>query len=553
MSISNGLLQTGSSGADVEEIAAPTSQALELLRRGFGVEFNVIDGESGQPVHVSSEEPQRDWRPREELCRQVATRSGPEFIEEEGPLLVMGLPLPQVNNHVDVAAATFVTRKVAADEDLSQEAVLLGMDPHETARWASRQAVWEPGMIERVGRLVLDQMAAKLRIEALEDEARNISVNLAATYEEISLLYWITQNLKISESDEDLGQAALEWMEEVVPAQGLAIRLTPVTDEHELLTHPGRTESKLLSVGECPLNDEQFGRLVDHLGLEAANQPTVVNYPATTDPSWPFPQVREMIAVPLAEGENLFGWLAAFNHVSKEEFGTVEASLMSSVGTILGIHSGNLDLYRQQSELLAGIVQALTWAIDAKDPYTCGHSDRVARVSVQLARQLGCDRETADRIYLSGLLHDIGKIGIDDSVLRKPGRLTDEEYEHIKTHVNVGYKILRDLKKLDDVLPVVLYHHESWDGSGYPGRLAGEDIPRPARIVAVADAFDAMSSDRPYRKGMPDEKIDEIFRAGSGSQWDPEVVEAFFQSRNSIREITKTEQSEADIGLHNWV
>jgi putative nucleotidyltransferase with HDIG domain len=259
-----------------------------------------------------------------------------------------------------------------------------------------------------------------------------------------------------------------------------------------------------------------------------------------------------MVIVPLSEGENLFGWLAAFNHVDGAEFGTVEASLLSSVGAILGIHSGNIELYRQQSEFLAGVVRALSSAIDAKDPYTCGHSDRVARAAVRLAEELGCDRRTLNTIYLSGLLHDIGKIGVDDQVLRKPGKLTDEEYEHIKTHVRVGQKILLDLKKLDDVLPVVLHHHESWDGRGYPSRLAAKNIPLAARIVAVADAFDAMGSDRPYRKGMPDQKIDEIFRSGAGRQWDPEVVEAFFRARQDIREIMKSEQDHDKLGLEQW-
>jgi putative nucleotidyltransferase with HDIG domain len=256
--------------------------------------------------------------------------------------------------------------------------------------------------------------------------------------------------------------------------------------------------------------------------------------------------------VPLAEGENLFGWLAAVNHVDGGEFGTVEASLLGSVGAILGIHSGNIDLYRQQSEMFAGVVRALTSAIDAKDEYTRGHSDRVAQVSVRLASELGCDERTISRIYLAGLLHDIGKIGIDDSVLRKPGRLTDEEYEHIKGHVSIGHRILVDLKKMDDVLPVVLHHHESWDGSGYPEHLPSEAIPRSARIVAVADAFDAMSSDRPYRMGMADEKIDAIFRAGAGKQWDPDVVAALFRARDDLRKIVRHERIDLDDDLRKF-
>jgi HD-GYP domain-containing protein (c-di-GMP phosphodiesterase class II) len=149
--------------------------------------------------------------------------------------------------------------------------------------------------------------------------------------------------------------------------------------------------------------------------------PLVRNRGATQRGDWPCPEVRQMVVAALAEGENLFGWLAAFEHVSDGEFGTDEASLLGSVATMLGIHSGNTCLYQQQSDLMASIVRALTAAIDAKDEYTCGHSDRVARIAVRLAQELGCDAATLRTINLAGLLHDIGKIGIADSVLRKPG------------------------------------------------------------------------------------------------------------------------------------
>jgi HD-GYP domain-containing protein (c-di-GMP phosphodiesterase class II) len=158
-------------------------------------------------------------------------------------------------------------------------------------------------------------------------------------------------------------------------------------------------------------------------------------------------------------------------------------------------------------------------------------------VSVRLARELGLSEKEIETIHLSGLLHDVGKIGVEDHVLRKPGKLTPEEFEHIKTHSRIGYNILKDLKQLCRVVPAVLHHHEAWDGSGYPEGLAGEDIPYLARIVAVADAFDAMSSDRPYRRGMPDEKLDTVLREGAGVQWDARVVEAFFRARDDVRDI----------------
>ena len=542
MSISEAVFPTETQEPAGTGQAPPTHQALRRVEEAFGVEFSLVDGRSGELVYSSPDQPGENEQVWAELCRQIAERGRPQLLAEEPPFVVLAVPLPEADGQVLVAVGTFVTHPAPAADDVTRAAQRLGLEPETAVGWASRQTAWAPEALERVSRLAMEQMAADTRIRELEEETDKLSVNLVATYEEISLLYRITQNLRISQSEEELGRVAIEWMQDVLPAEGLAIQLLPVAKEEECLTHRGRTESVTLGFGQCPVDDAQFARLVDHLDLAARNRPTVVNPPATQDPTWPYPEVRQMIVAPLAEGANVFGWLAAFNHTSGEEFGTVEASLLNSVGAILGIHGGNIELYRQQSELLAGIVRALTSSIDAKDPYTCGHSDRVARVAVRLAQELGCDQKTVETIYLSGLLHDIGKIGIDDSVLRKPGKLTDEEYEHIKTHVRIGHRILLDLKKLDDVLPVVLYHHESWDGSGYPGRLTGEEIPLPARIVAVADAFDAMGSDRPYRKRMPDEKIDGIFRSGAGRQWDSQVVDAFFRAREDIRGIVQSDQ-----------
>ena len=524
----------------------------ELLDTAFGVELTLLDGESGQLLYASADQPHHEWELRAELCCEVARRGRPEFIEDEDPFLVLALPLRNGAETPNVALGTFVTRPIGLDEDLSRPAELLGMRADEATLWASSQNVWPPDALRRVAELVLAQTESARRIQQLEKEAGSISVNLASTYEEISLLYRLTQNLKISESDEDLGRVALQWMDEVLPAAAMAIQLVPVAPPGQSVAHSSRTRPILLSHGECPVDNQQFSALIDYLGPQAANSPVVVNRSISGRRGWPCPDIRQLIAVSLSEGENLFGWLAAFNHREDGEFGTVEASLLSSVAAILGIHSGNIELYRQQSELLAGIVRALTSAIDAKDPYTCGHSDRVARVAVRLAEELGCEADTLNTIYLSGLLHDIGKIGIDDSVLRKPGKLSEDEYEHIKTHPEIGHRILRDLKKLDDVLPVVLYHHESWDGRGYPHKLLSEKIPLPARILAVADSYDAMGSDRPYRKGMPDEKIDSIFRAGAGQQWDPQIIEAFFRARDDIRQISQADQEDVKPDLQHW-
>ncbi len=189
-----------------------------------------------------------------------------------------------------------------------------------------------------------------------------------------------------------------------------------------------------------------------------------------------------------------------------------------------------------QAELFTGFLQALLSTVDAKDHYTAGHSHRVARIAACLARQMGLSSAQRDTLYLAGLLHDIGKIGIDDRVLNKPGRLTPEEFDQIKQHPQLGYDILQSVKQLECVLPAVLHHHEAWDGSGYPHGLEGNNIPQLARILAVADALDAMSSARPYRSQvLSNQKIDVILRQGAGRQWDPEVIDAFFAVSQEIR------------------
>ena len=544
--VSNGLTQLpGEIALGAVEIK-PNVEALDVLRKGFGTEFSLVDGDTGELVHSPDDWPAADCGTLAELCRSVSRAGRAEFVGDEDPLLMLALPLPEKDGKSYVALGAFLSRPLGLEEDVSGSARALGMNTGQTKTWARRQIPWNISRLTQVSKLVLENIAIARRLEKAVAETESLSVNLAATYEEISLLYRLTQNLKISQHDDELGRVALEWIEEVLPAQGFAIQYVPVEGEDESVSHRARTASELITSGLCPVDDDRFTRLIAHLDLDSSSSPSVVNLPITAEPTWPEADVRQLIVVPLTEGENLFGWLAAFNHVDDDEFGTVEASLLSSVAAILGIHSGNIDLYRQQAELLAGVVRALTSAIDAKDPYTCGHSDRVARISVCLAEELGYDEETLKTIYLSGLLHDIGKIGVNDSVLCKPGKLTDFEYEHIKTHVEIGYKILADLKKLDNVLPVVLHHHESWDGRGYPNRLPAEEIPLSARIVAVADSFDAMGSDRPYRKAMPDEKIDDIFRSGSGKQWDPVVVDAFFKTRDDIRRICREGEEQGD-------
>ena len=181
---------------------------------------------------------------------------------------------------------------------------------------------------------------------------------------------------------------------------------------------------------------------------------------------------------------------------------------------------------KENQELFFASIRALTAAIDAKDPYTRGHSERVARYAVVVAKNMGLPPEEVRKVRISALLHDVGKIGIDDRFLRKPTALTDEEFEVMKTHPVKGALIMGQIPQLKEVIPGMRHHHEKWAGDGYPDGLRGEEIPRIARIIAVADTFDAMTTTRPYQKAMKLDHVVARIRSFSGSRFDPEVVVA---------------------------
>jgi putative two-component system response regulator len=176
-------------------------------------------------------------------------------------------------------------------------------------------------------------------------------------------------------------------------------------------------------------------------------------------------------------------------------------------------------------DLFMGMLHALVNSIDAKDPYTRGHSQRVAWLSRYILKLTGADETQCQRAYLSGLLHDIGKIGVPDTVLTKEGTLTDEEYDLIKRHPVIGAHILARVRQVGDLVPGVLHHHERFDGKGYPQGLSGHAIPELGRVVGLADSLDAMTTSRTYRRAMPLEIAVAEIRRCSGTQFDPALVD----------------------------
>lgn len=180
-------------------------------------------------------------------------------------------------------------------------------------------------------------------------------------------------------------------------------------------------------------------------------------------------------------------------------------------------------------QFLYGAVRALVTALEAKDMYTSGHSERVTACATQLAKAMGLSTDAINNLELGGILHDIGKIGTPESILNKPGRLTDEEYAIIKKHPQTGYQILTEVEGTQTVAEMVLHHHERWDGKGYPDGLAGEKTSLASRILVVADSLDAMGCARPYRSALPRERALNEIRNGAGTQFDPKVAEVLLK------------------------
>lgn len=189
-----------------------------------------------------------------------------------------------------------------------------------------------------------------------------------------------------------------------------------------------------------------------------------------------------------------------------------------------------------QLERAERVLFTLARIVEVRDQHTEEHTDRVARGALAIAREMGLPQELREDLEKGARLHDIGKVGIPDRILLKAGPLTEEEFEIMKRHTIIGYEICRGMRSLGEGLLVIRHHHERWDGKGYPDGLKGEEIPLLARIVAVADAFDAMTSDRPYRKAMPRRDALSILIYGSGKQWDPQIVDLALRTFDSLAE-----------------
>ncbi|HEX4793027.1 MAG TPA: HD domain-containing phosphohydrolase [Humisphaera sp.] len=392
--------------------------------------------------------------------------------------------------------------------------------------------------MQRQSRLFITVLRDQLRIGGLEAELCSVSEQLAATYEELSLIYQVSGGMKINRSPVEFFKQTCMDVRAVMGARGIGVALR--SDAQRQL------EPALY--GSITLAPDQLARLADDLIRAVAERrgPVLCNALAADRRfDWLAASAGQVLAVPLQRHEQVMGCLYALDK-EEGEFDSADAKLLNSIANESAIYLENARMFEDVRGLMMGLMHSLTSAVDAKDAYTCGHSERVALLSRHVAKELGISDSEVEQIYIAGLLHDVGKIGVPESVLQKTGKLTNEEFDLMKKHPEIGAKILQDVRQIQQIIPGVLHHHERYDGNGYPARLAGEDIPLMGRIICLADCFDAMTTNRTYRRALPIEVALAEIRRCAGTQFDPRLAEVFLRtSADRYRELLRDHQQQS--------
>lgn len=433
---------------------------------------------------------------------------------------VMGIPVRYRRRIIGAAVSCFPSFEMLEEEHFARMCDELGLDSQSMKVLAQqicrRTTSSAPDMLDIVSRL----METEHEKQISQEEVNNLSINLATTYEELSLVYRVSGSMKVGKDPNEILKSICDELCEVSDVHAVAAIIYPPQNRN----HKGF----IIRSGQSLLSDEQLNvlsdkYLVSKFGID--NRGVVINK-FSCDESWCAIAPSSLVAVPIVTDGPPLGMLIAMNK-SNNNFGSVDLKLLNSIGNQSAVFITNNRLYRDLQDLLMSVLHALTATIDTKDPYTCGHSRRVAIISERLARECGFSEDRVKQIYLAGLLHDIGKIGVPEATLCKEGKLTDEEFTQIKKHPAAGAKILEGIKQLEKVLPGIMYHHERPDGKGYPHGLVAEEIPVDGKIIGIADCFDAMTSDRTYRKALSLEIVCNEIRKCTGTQFDPMMIGRF--------------------------
>jgi len=350
--------------------------------------------------------------------------------------------------------------------------------------------------------------------EEYEKTKKLVKVNeeLQGKIKDVETINLILQNLDQAASSKDLFKILVNLTGKITPCDEAHFYLfTNEMNDYEIITSFFRNEKR--TTDDAVLIEKETAQKVAGDGI-----PYLIKGSNG---------IGNIIAIPLKIKSKVFGILASVIHHENKSFGEKEIYFLNFLIEKASSSIENLALYENIYENLFSTLYAFVETIEARDPYTKLHSANVSRYAIAIARETGCSHEEIVKLNVSGNLHDIGKIGIPDSILLKPGQLTVDEYEIIKKHPVIGSNIIGHLGMWTDEQAIIRHHHERFDGRGYPDRLKGKNIPFLARILSVADVFDALTTDRSYRQKMPDNVAVEVVRENSGSQFDPKIVDIF--------------------------
>ena len=453
-------------------------------------------------------------------------------------LVLCAAPLVDRRSLVGVLLLAGKSENFSLDEDVLRVCSLVGLDSIWLGQQAANVMAHGADRLSMGMGLFVTMLSDRLRISGLEEELASLSTQLSNTYEELTLIDQISGGMRVNRSSGDFfRQACLELMQ-VISVRGMGVVLSNEKIKQEPVLY-----------GELSLPPGQVQRLAEQLlaTLSQKKNCLLINdLKSDKNYKWLAEHAQQLLAVPLQAREQILGCLFALDKANGTEFDSVDSKLVTSISNESAIYLENAILFGDVHGLMMGLLHSLTSAVDAKDAYTCGHSERVALLSRHLAVLTKLPDNEIERIYMAGLLHDVGKIGVPESVLQKTGKLTPEEFELMKKHPEIGARILADVKQVEDIIPGVLYHHERYDGKGYPSGLAGKNIPLMGRIICLADCFDAMTSNRTYRKALPLEVALAEIRRCSGTQFDPELAETFLKiNPDEFRALLRDHQLQA--------
>lgn len=362
----------------------------------------------------------------------------------------------------------------------------------------------------------------------LYDDAMETAMNLAKRFDTIVTLDEINKAISSSLSYAKIFETAIHGIERMIPCTVVAI----IQEDHGQFTVTASLwkddpmPAAMCAGARVSLTRSAAGAAFSKAKTCSIHALGTIHRAGEMDAMLSRAGISTLLAVPLISEQKVKGILLLGDR-QPGGFVQEEVFVIEKIAAQIAVALKNAQLYEDMRSLFINTVTSLANAIDAKSPWTKGHSERVMRLSADIAKEMGMAELLIEQIEVAGLLHDIGKIGILEELLENPEKISEDELPPMRLHPEKGVAILSPIKELQDILPTIRHHHERYDGCGYPDGLKGEDIPIQARIVAVADAYDAMVSDRPYKKGFSKSKALELLQQGSGTQFDPGVVKCF--------------------------